>query len=151
VMEDLQVSVEEKVVLCRKALKAHTEYMTDAVAGYGVDRHLFGLKRCLEAGEELPEIFKDPAAGFSSHWYLSTSQLTSEYFDGYGWGEVVPDGYGIAYMVKEDELAFNVAARKEMDVEGMKWYLEESVREMRDMFEQEKAMADGKERVKAKL
>jgi hypothetical protein len=28
---------------------------------------------------------------------------------GYGWGEVVPDGFGVAYMVSEDCLMFNVA------------------------------------------
>ena len=67
-----------------------------------MDRHLFGLKKCFKAGEEVPEIYKDPAYGFSSHWSISSSQLSSEYFNGYGWSQVVDDGWGIAYMINEN-------------------------------------------------
>jgi Choline/Carnitine o-acyltransferase len=41
----------------------------------------------LKEGEPLPEIFTDPAFGQSSHWELSTSQLSSQYLDGWGYGE----------------------------------------------------------------
>ena len=41
----------------------------------------------LKEGEPLPEIFSDPAFGRSSHWELSTSQLSSRYLDGWGYGE----------------------------------------------------------------
>ena len=30
------------------------------------------------------------------------------FLDGYGWAEVVPEGYGIAYMCKRESLDFNV-------------------------------------------
>ena len=52
-----------------------------------MDRHLFGLKRMLKEGEALPEIYKDPAFSLSSKWELSTSQLSSKYLDGWGYGE----------------------------------------------------------------
>lgn len=41
----------------------------------------------LREGEALPEIYKDPAFSLSSKWELSTSQLSSKYLDGWGYGE----------------------------------------------------------------
>ena len=76
----------------------------EASDGKGVDRHLLGLKKLVQEGEKLPEIFEDPTYGYSSSWYLSTSQLSSEYFNGYGWSQVIDDGFGIAYMINEDRL-----------------------------------------------
>lgn len=69
------------------AARRHVKYATWASDGQGVDRHLFGLKKMLKEGEPLPEIFSDPAFGRSSHWELSTSQLSSRYLDGWGYGE----------------------------------------------------------------
>jgi carnitine O-acetyltransferase len=62
-------------------------YSSWAANGEGVDRHLFGLKKCLKEGEELPELYKDEAYAKSSHWEMSTSQLSSPWFDGWGYGE----------------------------------------------------------------
>jgi carnitine O-acetyltransferase len=47
-----------------------------------------GLRMSLKSDEKKPAIFTDPTYARSSHWNLSTSQLSSEYFQGYGWGEV---------------------------------------------------------------
>lgn len=70
----------------------------------------------------------------SCHWNLSTSQLTSEYFDGYGWGEVVEDGYGLAYMIKNNSIHINVTSMK-LGADRLRFYLTESLKEMREMFE----------------
>lgn len=91
-----------KVELFRKAIAGHIEYITVASDGKGVDRHLFGLKKLLAPGEEVPAIYKDPAYSYSSSWYLSTSQLSSEFFNGYGWSQVINEGFGIAYMINEN-------------------------------------------------
>ena len=101
-MADPEIPPEECVKKFRAAVDAHVKYISDASDGKGVDRHLFGLKKCLKEGEELPEIFKDKAFTYSSTWFLSTSQLSSEYFNGYGWSQVVDDGFGIAYMINEN-------------------------------------------------
>ena len=63
------------------------EYAAWAIDGQGVDRHLFGLKKMIKDGEEIPEIYRDPAYSRTSHWELSTSQLSSKYIDGWGYGE----------------------------------------------------------------
>ena len=100
-MADPSISAEECTRLFRAAADAHVRYINDASDGRGVDRHLFGLKKCLEPNEEVPALYTDPAYAYSSTWYLSTSQLSSEYFNGYGWSQVVDQGFGIAYMINE--------------------------------------------------
>jgi carnitine O-acetyltransferase len=101
-IQDGEQSNEEIAAIFRKAVASHVEYISAASDGKGVDRHLFGLKKLVAEGEELPAIFKDPAFGYSSTWRISTSQLSSEYFNGYGWSQVVDDGFGIAYMINEN-------------------------------------------------
>jgi carnitine O-acetyltransferase len=110
-MADSNVSPEESVKLFRAALDAHVKYISDASDGRGVDRHLFGLKMCLKEGEPTPSIFSDPAFGYSSSWYISSSQLSSEYFNGYGWSQVIDEGWGIAYMINENSIQFNVVSK----------------------------------------
>lgn len=101
-MEDPSVPRKECVKLFRAALKSQSSYVANAAEGHGVDRHLFGLKKCLKENEELPEIYKDPAFAYSSHWFMSTSQLSSEYYLNYGWSQVFDDGWGMAYMINEN-------------------------------------------------
>ncbi|KAI9478378.1 MAG: acyltransferase ChoActase/COT/CPT [Benjaminiella poitrasii] len=143
VMEDPHASNEAKINAFRTALKAQGQYMATAVNAHGVDRHLFGLKNSLKPNEETPALFKDPAYAYSSHWYLSTSQLTSEHFDGYGWGQVVNDGFGVAYMIKNNALQFNIASVKDLEVHGKKYVngtyqfkqcLEDACDELRDLL-----------------
>lgn len=71
----------------RDAVRRHIQYSTWAADAQGVDRHLFGLKKLVQQGEEVPEVFKDEAYANSSHWEMSTSQLSSNYLDGWGYGE----------------------------------------------------------------
>lgn len=93
-MADPSVGPEQCAELFRAALKSHQEYIFAASGGKGVDRHLFGLKMVLKEGEELPALYKDPSYAYSSTWFISSSQLSSEYFNGYGWSQVVDDGWG---------------------------------------------------------
>ena len=64
-----------------------------------------------KADEETPALFSDPAFAASKYWAISTSNLSSEHFENWGWGEVVDDGIGVAYSVLKDELRFNVTSR----------------------------------------
>lgn len=145
-MEDPRLDNQSKIAAFRAALKTQGAYMADAVNGHGVDRHFFGLKNCIQAGEEKPELFTQPVNAYSSHWYLSTSQLSSEHFDGYGWGQVVNDGFGCAYMIKGNALQFNVASVKDLEVHGTKYIngthhfkqcLEDAANDLRDLLNTE--------------
>lgn len=109
------------------------EYITAATDGKGVDRHLFGLKKLLAPDEELPSIYKDPAYSYSSKWFLSTSQLSSEYYNGYGWSQVVDEGWGIAYMINKNSINFNVVS-KGLGSERMSFFLNEAAGDLRDLL-----------------
>lgn len=110
-MVDHSVGPKETAALFHKALKAHIEYVSAAADGKGVDRHLLGLKKLLGSSDEVPAIFKDPTYSYSSSWYISTSQLSSEYFNGFGWSQVIHDGWGIAYMINENRYFTSPEAR----------------------------------------
>lgn len=71
----------------REAVRRHIQYSTWAADGQGVDRHMFGLKKLLGDGEKMPEVFEEGVHAKSSHWELSTSQLSSNYLEGWGYGE----------------------------------------------------------------
>lgn len=132
-MADDNLTNERRIELFRKAVTSHVEYITAASDGKGVDRHLFGLKKLLEPGQEVPSIYKDPAYGYSSSWYLSTSQLSSEFFNGYGWSQVIDDGFGIAYMINENSINFNIVS-KGLGSDRMSYYLNEAASEMRELL-----------------
>jgi carnitine O-acetyltransferase len=149
-MADADASPEECQKKLRAALDAHVKYISDASDGRGVDRHLFGLKKCLKEGEEVPALYQDPAYSYSSTWFISSSQLSSEYFNGYGWSQVIDDGWGIAYMINENSIQFNVCSKglgsvsqvvfgtKGMQAnnkqEKMSFYLNEAAGDMRDIM-----------------
>ncbi|KAK8079986.1 carnitine O-acetyltransferase [Apiospora hydei] len=134
-MADASAEDKTRIDLFRKAVNSHIEYISAASDGKGVDRHLFGLKKLLEPGEEVPAIYKDPAYGYSSSWYLSTSQLSSEFFNGYGWSQVIDGGFGIAYMINENSINFNIVS-KGLGSQKMSYYLNEAAGDIRDLMTQ---------------
>ncbi|KAI2469874.1 acyltransferase ChoActase/COT/CPT [Annulohypoxylon bovei var. microspora] len=132
-MADPEVDPKDRVDAFRKAVAAHIEYISAASDGKGVDRHLFGLKKLLEPGQDLPAIYKDPAFAYSSSWHLSTSQLSSEFFNGYGWSQVIDAGFGIAYMINENSINFNIVS-KGLGSQKMSYYLNEAANDIRDLL-----------------
>ncbi len=112
-MQDAARSPAERLHLLRQAAAAHVAYIKKAAAGKACDRHLWGLRKCMQAGDgPTPAIFQDPVFWRTSTWHVSTSNLSNDLFDGWGWGEVVPDGLGVAYSTNSDVLTFNVTSCK---------------------------------------
>ncbi|UZJ51858.1 hypothetical protein CBS101457_001178 [Exobasidium rhododendri] len=146
-MEDGSVSDEERFEKFQKATKQHLAYASAAADGQGVDRHLFGLKKLLKEGEEVPQLYKDEAFAKSSNWQLSTSQISSESFDAWGYGEVTPDGFGCAYAIKETSLTFALTSMK-LDASRLRHYINEAALELRDLHLRLEAKQGGE---KAKL
>ncbi|TWU75584.1 Carnitine O-acetyltransferase mitochondrial [Metarhizium rileyi] len=132
-MSDPAQDDQARIDMFRRAIDAHIEYITAASDGKGVDRHLFGLKKLLTANEAIPAIYQDPAFSYSSSWYLSTSQLSSEFFNGYGWSQVIDGGFGIAYMINENSINFNIVS-KSLGSDRMSHYLNEAAGDMRDLL-----------------
>ncbi|ODQ63496.1 acyltransferase ChoActase/COT/CPT [Nadsonia fulvescens var. elongata DSM 6958] len=135
-MESEVTSNVDKVAAFRKAVAAHIKYISDASEGHGVDRHLFGLKKCLSQGESMPALFADPMFSYSSSWTLSTSQLSSEHFNGYGWSQVVDTGFGCAYMINENNININIVS-KYQGSEKLKYYLQEAAEDLRRVLEED--------------
>eukprot|EP00668_Euglena_longa_P046549 GGOE01062234.1.p1 GENE.GGOE01062234.1~~GGOE01062234.1.p1 ORF type:complete len:720 (+),score=178.70 GGOE01062234.1:33-2162(+) len=102
--------------LLKKAVAAHVAYMKEAKDGKGVDRHLFGLRMMLEregkaAGMKTPAIFQDVAHSRSCHWALSTSHCGSPSLSYFGFGPVTHDGFGIGYMIMNNDIQFVITAK----------------------------------------
>ena len=140
-MEDIKATKEEKITKARAAINNHVKAINDATNGLGVDRHLFGLKMEIKEGEEVPAIYKDSTYSYSSSWYISSSQLSCENFNGYGWGPVIEDGYGTAYQILKDNLCVNITCRKQnpdknvpLSASKLHYYIQEAADDMKALF-----------------
>lgn len=132
-MDDPHVSCEDRKQLFDAAAKAHIALAKAAGTGEGVDRHMLGLKLCLKEGEPVPELYNDPLYKRSGNWVLSTSAIFSDHFPVYGWGEVVPEGFGVAYMTGyDDRLQYTVTSRKEMPNQE---FMDEIARAALDLYD----------------
>ncbi|GAA5855757.1 hypothetical protein JCM8547_001671 [Rhodosporidiobolus lusitaniae] len=137
-MEDPKRTATERVALFRRAAAAHIKLAGEAADGRGVDRHLFGLKKLLREGEPVPSLYEDPTFSETNNWILSTSQLSSEYFDGWAYAEVVSGGYGLAYSVNNRCLRFNITSENRdahNNVQAFRHYLERACEETREAME----------------
>ncbi len=94
-----------------------------------------GLQLSVKEGEQLPEVFSHPLVKRSSYWVLSTSAIYSKNFGPYGWGEVVPDGFGVAYVAGFDDfLRFTVTSRTEMPNAEFCKEIQRAAGDMYDLF-----------------
>ena len=129
-----------KIRLLHQATKAHAKYTGMAADAQGVDRHLFGLSMMVQEGEEAPRLFSDPVYKRSKHWRSSTSQLSHPRFNLWGYGEVVPDGVGLAYSILPQSCVFNITALKSTGfTDKLSDLLEEALLEMRQLVEADQA------------
>ncbi|KAF8272209.1 hypothetical protein EI94DRAFT_1718731 [Lactarius quietus] len=127
-MVDSNATDVQRAALFRSAAARHVEYSAWAADGQDA-----------QGGEALPEIYRDPAFSLSSHWELSTSQLSARYLDGGGYGKVVPDGYGLAYSVADDCMLWTITSLK-LDTEEFKKCLADAATEIRQMMERARQM-----------
>ncbi|KAF9345605.1 Carnitine O-acetyltransferase mitochondrial [Mortierella sp. AD094] len=134
-MDNPDVSFRVRANACRAAVARHAQYTAWAVDGQAVDRHLLGLQLIRKPDEEVPALFADPVFKRTCRWRLSTSQISDDCFIAYGWGEVVPDGYGCAYMVKESELYFCITSLK-LGSKDFGQHIVDALQDMRFAFEQ---------------
>jgi len=111
-MDSKDISNSNKLQLLQKALKSHLHYMGDATKGKGCDRHLMGMKiLALQEGTKMPAIFTNKAYSDSLNYRLSTSNIGGYNFYWGGFGNVVPDGYGVCYRPRDDLIYFTIVCR----------------------------------------
>ncbi|KAI4464457.1 carnitine o-acyltransferase [Holotrichia oblita] len=111
IMLDSSKSDSDKVNALKAAINSHKKYTVEALNGYGVDRHLLGLKlMALERGEEIHPLYSDPGYVRSAHMRISTSQVATK-CDGFMcYGPLVPDGYACCYNPRSNDMNFAVSA-----------------------------------------
>ncbi|TFY68833.1 hypothetical protein EVJ58_g775 [Rhodofomes roseus] len=140
--------VEERGRLFKRAVETHVARAKRAGNGLGIDRHLLGLRKTLKEGEPMPEVFSDPVVQRSSTWVLSTSAVFSKHFGPYGWGEVVPNGFGVPYMTGfDDYLQYTITSRTDMPNAE---FCAEIERAAKDMYDLHVALA-GSSHLKARM
>lgn len=133
---DIKATNEEKIAALNAACKQHVKYLTEAADGKGVDRHFLGLLRMVKDGEDVPEIFKDPVFKYSSNWFVSTSQVPSEYLKSWGWSQVIDEGFGLAYLINSDWLHVHISSKKGYGLNSahLKLYLVEAANDMKTVL-----------------
>ncbi|XP_003740711.1 carnitine O-acetyltransferase [Galendromus occidentalis] len=133
---DNQANVKDKVGSLRTAVEAHKRYTNSAVAGLGVDRLFFGMKRIAsEAGIQIPNFFFDKSMVVSTHFRLSTSQVAAKSRSVMFYGPLVPDGYGCCYNPGNDYILFGLSDYKDCpttNLDDFRSSLRDSLDQMRD-------------------
>lgn len=107
------LSNEEKAASLRHAINAHRNYTTNVINFNAFDRHLLGLKlTAIENGLDLPSLYNDIGMKRLSHYYISSSQVSSQFEAVVCFGPAVEDGYGVCYNIMEKKLIISVSSFK---------------------------------------
>lgn len=87
---------------------------------------------------EKSDLFDNPLYKKSGTWEISTSNLSHDFFDGFGFGQVCPDGIGCGYIIKDNKIIFNCTTRKDKSdgsPEKMVFYLKEALNQMKEVVD----------------
>lgn len=135
-MLDSSKSLNDKIAALKDAIASHKKYSLEAVNGFGVDRHLLGLKLiALENGIELPALYKDKSYILSSHMRLSTSQVATK-CDGFMcYAPLTNDGYGCCYNPRPYNINFGVSAFADNPVTSVRRFREALTESLQDMHD----------------
>ncbi|SNX83019.1 related to carnitine acetyl transferase FacC [Melanopsichium pennsylvanicum] len=103
--------IDEKLNALRKACEGHAKLSKACASGQGHDRHLYALHNLWkkqqaesESPSSPPAIFTDSGYATLNHTVVSTSNCGNPALRMFGFGPVVPDGFGIGYIIKDDAI-----------------------------------------------
>jgi len=137
---DSSATAMEQITALRTACTAHTNKVKLAKQGEGVDRHLYGLFNLAKqqqkrlAGYRLPEIFEDVAYARLRYDFMSTSNCGGYALASFGFGPVVPDGFGIGYILKDKCMHFHITNYDKERTKKFGMLLERSLMEMGELI-----------------
>lgn len=127
-------TVHEKYIALQEATKTHSKLVREASQGKGVDRHLYALK-CIAARNGIStELFKSDAWKALNHTVLSTSNCGNPSLRLFGFGPVVPDGFGIGYIIKDQGLQYSISS-KHRQTKRYALSLKETLMEMAELLQ----------------
>ncbi|DBA02366.1 TPA: hypothetical protein N0F65_007185 [Lagenidium giganteum] len=119
-----------------KAVKRHVDLAKTAQQGQGVDRHLMVLASIARENGIKSEFLESPVRAQSSNFQISSSNVTMPFLHYFTFGAVVPDGYGVGYLVHNKAINVNItnfADSKVTDGKLFKQKLHESLDTIRDL------------------
>ena len=107
----------EKILALRAAVRAQVTLVRRCAQGLGVDRHLYSLK-CLwdrearvNSDKPTPALFADAGWERLNETILSTSNCGNPSLRLFGFGPVIPQGFGIGYIIKDDGIQFCASSK----------------------------------------
>lgn len=107
---------QEKLDKLKAAINSHKQSVNQAVQGFGIDRHLLGLKLIAkENGLPVPELYADEGYVKSSTYRLSTSQVASVYDAFMCYGPLTYDGYGCCYSPRNNDIWIGLSSMRSND------------------------------------
>lgn len=134
---DKTMTTEAKEMALRTATRVHSQLVKECARGKGVDRHLFALK-CLaqRSGDSVP-FFESSALKVLNYTILSTSNCGNPSLRLFGFGPVVPDGFGIGYIIKDRSIYYSISS-KHRQTSRFASTLESTLRAMAALFHRKK-------------
>ena len=127
--------------LMQHASAAHSLRLKERQQGFGMERHVYGLQKIYSMYkenigiEELPKLFTDPGYLTLRRDFISTSNMTHPSVKSSAFCPVVEDGYGIFYILLQDELIINLSSysRDEQNAKLLMKNLNNALNELRDI------------------
>ncbi|KAG1666869.1 Carnitine O-palmitoyltransferase 2, mitochondrial [Nymphon striatum] len=115
-------SNQDLIAMLVNCSKVHSQLVKEAAMGQGFDRHLYALKILSQQKlDELPEMFQDSSYKYINANVLSTSTLSSDALQGAAFAPVVPDGFGLGYMLWKDGCGSAISYYKgQRDADGFR-------------------------------
>ena len=118
--------------LLKKSSNKHQQLIKEAATGQGFDRHLFALKYLQEVQNKknLHRVFTDKSYQLMNHTILSTSTVASKHIAAGGFGPVVNNGYGIGYLIDDEQCGLLVTSYLHRELPSFMQAADESFREL---------------------
>ncbi|EQC42599.1 hypothetical protein SDRG_00328 [Saprolegnia diclina VS20] len=97
----------------KKAVDRHVSLAKEAQQGLGCDRHLTMLNDTASKAGIAHDFLSSPVRAKSSHYQLSTSNVTMPFLSYFTFGAVVPSGYGLGYLIQNETIPINITSFKD--------------------------------------
>jgi carnitine O-acetyltransferase len=127
----------ELVEKMKVAAGAHTSFTKLCQSAKACDRHLYGLSQMLMPKEKC-DMMSYPLYKKSGTWEISTSNVSNDFYEGFGFGQVCSYGIGCGYIIKADKIIYNCTTRRDKSdgsPEKMCEILTEVLNEMKALVE----------------
>ena len=104
-------STSDKMLALCEATTEHSAQVKKCSLGLGIDRHLYSLKCIADMHNIDTPLFKDEGWKELNHTVLSTSNCGNPSLRLFGFGPVVPDGFGVGYIIRDNGLQYTICSK----------------------------------------